>query len=187
MSIDFEAVGGVLLAVPAGIAQDRLTSVENSLLLAWLAAVKAGSAAKLEDTLAKIGWVLSDNSDQDQTLPLTGAGAAILRTAAAGGIAETLAARLTADQADPVIAAWWQRADAAKFFAFADIPSDATIRLTSFVVTMPSDRLLIFAAAPAVRLVGHAMTGVLNADVYGSVSQTIAEKVAPYRDQIVKA
>lgn len=185
MSIGVEAVGGVLLAVPEDLARDRLTAVEDGVLLAWLAAAKPGGP-RIAATLGKIGWVLSEAAGQDETLALPDVGAAILGAAmpsAPAGLPE----RLAAENPDPVIEAWWARTEAAGFFAFAQIATDGTLSLASFTVALPSRRLLLFGPPPLVGVDRAVMTGTLNSAVFDPVAGAVAAKIAPFRDQIVTA
>ena len=187
MALVFEAIGGVLLALPDTLAPDQRSGIENSLLLAWLAAAKAGPGqpGTLTDTLGKIGWTLSALSSKQQSLALSQSGAAALDAAFAGA-ADALASRLAAAAPDPVIAAWWGQAGAGRWLALAGDGEQAALTLCRFDITLPDERVLIFAADPPVQVTIAASTGTLNPAVFAQVETTVAAKVQPYLADIVR-
>lgn len=56
MTDTLEAVEGVLVALSDGTPPDRATAIENSLILAWRAAMKSGDYNTFFNVLGKIGW-----------------------------------------------------------------------------------------------------------------------------------
>ncbi len=187
MALLFEAIGGVLLALPDAMALDQRSVTENSLLLAWLAAAKAGLAQPgiLPDTLGKIGWTVSALSSTRQTLALSHSGAAALGAVFAGA-AGAIASRLAARQPDPVVAAWWGQPGAGRWLALADQGEQTTLILCRFDVTIPDDRALTFAGDPQVDVAIGTTTGTFNPSIYAQVEAAVADKVKPYLADIVR-
>ena len=188
MALELEAVGGVLLALPDTITADESSFVEMTLLLAWLAAAKAGPAqpAALTDTLGKIGWTISAMSSTQQTLALSHSGAAVLGSIYAGA-ADAIASRLASSQPDPVITAWSAQAGAGHWFALANQGEQTSLILCRFELTIPDDRLLVFAGDPKVELFITKSTGTFNPEIYAQVKAAVATKVNPYLADIVRS
>jgi hypothetical protein len=187
MALVFEAIGGVLLALPDAAGPDQRSTIENTLLLAWLAAAKAGPAqpSTLTDTLGKIGWTISSLSNTRQTLALPQSGAAALDAVFAGA-ATAISNRLAASQPDPVIAAWWGQDAAGRWLAVANPGEETSLTLCHFDVAISDDRVLIFGGTPEVVVTIGTTTGVLNPAVFAQVETAVADKVKPYLADIVR-
>lgn len=186
MSYDFEAIGGVLLGIPENSTPSLRAAVENSLLLAWLA-VRKNPEVVPETTLGKIGWVVSAGTSRDQDMALAEAGAAIVGEAPDAPLRAALSARLAADDgADPVLSAWWANGTAGPFLALAGITQDGGLWLNRFTVALPEQRVVVFGRFPSVRVVQSSIGGTLNTGAFDAVAAAVAEKVAPYRDQITR-
>lgn len=187
MSYDFEAIGGVLLAIPADSTLDLRTAVEDSLLLAWLVARK-NPVMVPEETLGKIGWVVSAGTSRDQDTPLAEAGAAIIGQATDTSLRAGLSTRLAAgDRADPVLSAWWNNGTAGPFFALAGMTGEGGIWLNRFTMVLPEQREVVFGRSPSARIALHAISATLNTGAFDAVAKAVAEKIAPHRDQIIRA
>lgn len=186
MSYDFEAIGGVLLGIPENTAPGLRAAVENSLLLAWLA-VRKNPEVVPETTLGKIGWVVSAGTSRDQDIALAEAGVAIIGEAPDVSLRAALSARLAADDvADPVLAAWWTNGTAGPCRALAGITRDGGLWLNRFTMAVPDQRVLVFGRAPSVRVAQTSISGTLNTGAFDAVAAAVAEKIAPYRDQITR-
>jgi len=186
MSYDFEAIGGVLLGIPEDCMDSLRATVEDSLLLAWLAARK-NPAMVPQETLGKIGWVVSTGASQERETPLGEAGMAIIGGASDASLRSALSARLAAtDRVDPVLSSWWENGSTGPFFALAGITGDGSIWLSRFTIELPEQRMVVFGHSPSARIVQSAISATLNTGAFNAAAKVVADKVAPHRDQIIR-
>lgn len=186
MSYDFEAIGGVLLGIPEECTASLRATVEDSLLLAWLAARK-NPVMVPQETLGKIGWVVSTGASQDRDTPLVEAGRAIIGAASDASLRSALSARLAAtDRVDPVLSSWWENGSVGPFFALAAITGNGGIWLNRFTIELPEHRMVVFGHSPSTRIVQSSISASLNTGAFDAVAKAVADKVAPHRDQIIR-
>lgn len=193
MTDTLEAVEGVLVALSDGTPPDRATAIENSLILAWRAAVKAGEYGTFFSVLGKIGWTESSARMDLKSAPVSGFGTAIMDAiSSANGFLDPVpdfepvltAAKGTAHE---VAKAWWQAGnETANGHAVcwtADGP-DTVLRCYVLLTSMPDPWRVIFDPNADATLQWWARDFTLNSTVFESVKDDIAQKVAPYRKDI---
>ena len=189
MSTTFEAIEGVLLALPAGLPPDTVTACEDSLLLSWLAANKADDPAKISQILGQIGWLVSQSGTSQSKVAVSKVGATIMATAAQGvtdppdfGTVLNAAAGTPHDLA----AGWWAKGSLGHFLATAAGGDQTRIYLTNATVKMPDPWRVLFDPAAEAEVSITQLEVTLNPQVFDGVKADIEAKVAPYRKDILK-
>lgn len=198
MTYTVEAVGGVLLAIAPETPPEAVTSVEDSLLLAWLAARKQAGQGPVQppdfnSVLGNIGWTIGNSSTKTAGCPIqdlpsrliplgvtdADAAAALLRTAQSSG-----------GSSGKVCQAWWsdyaEKPDAVAFVAVLTAGAEISITLSGLGATLPPRRTALFGPVSEVPTSASSTSYVLDQQVFSGVKDQIAEKLQPYLDQIVR-
>lgn len=194
------AIGGVLVSFPDTENEQSKQDIEYSILLAWLAAVKAAPQgvvrlADLISTLQKVGWTSSASATEDNSsVALVGLSASLMSRAITDAdqcqyFEEAFGNKNDRD-ADTI--ATWAAAlgssdESPAILAYVASGEGPTVNFATLFAKTPSHLDVIVSTPSVVATTIRTQTLVLNPDVYAGVRQAVADKVQPHLDQIVSS
>ena len=194
------AIGGVLVSFPDTENEQSKQDIEYSILLAWLAAVKAAPhgvvrLADLVATLQKVGWTTSAGATEDSSaVALAELSAHLMSRAITDAdqrqYFEEAFGNKTGRDADTV--ATWAAAlgnsdQSPAILAYLGSDEGPTVNFATLFAKTPSHLDVIVSTPSVVATTIRTQTLVLNPDVYTGVRQAVADKVKPHLDQIVSS
>lgn len=191
MTYIVETVGGILLAIANDVEQETVVKAENSLLLAWLAAAKkAGDGPVLSTEITKvlgnIGWDVATADSQNIKSALQD----VPKNFMTLGVSEPAACQSlenTARTEGKVSTAWWGASSVGvEFVAVLSDKPETSLFLAGINAVTPDRRELLVGPLSDVSITASRNKLTLNTQVYDGVAAQIAEKIAPFRDKIVR-
>lgn len=195
MTDTLEAVEGVLVALSDGTPPDRATAIENSLILAWRAAMKSGEYNTFFSVLGKIGWTESGSGVEQKSVPVVGFGTAIMNVISECNsiidpIPDFKPILTAADGAGHSLAnSWWnsgnEQANGHGICWTTDGP-DTVLRCYVLLTSMPDPWRVIFDPTALASLQCWWRDFTLNSTVFDGLKDDIAQKVEPYRKDILR-
>lgn len=184
MSTQFDLIDGVLLATTTSLTTDMREACENSLLLSWLAAIKANEKETISTVMGKLGWAMTNASSSQKDVDLGKAGSEIITLLTGKASDTSLFAPIlsaTNGEAYELAAAWWQKATLGHALAFAQ---GKHLTLLIAEIIQPDPWRISFDPRATTKLSISNMQMELNDAVWDQIKGDVATKVAPYRKDI---